>query len=507
MNQVKVPALVVHQWLKSWDHINYDPDLHQRKPEEFFYMFSMKASLLRKLSGIYRRNTSEGLPRENDLGVQRHHDIKRSEEISRYVRNGYPWSTLSSAKQNNTENDGLKKPGWLPTAVVVNILIPGDKRSGEAIKHENVIEIDQAGDSYATLTCPKADLDNDEVHPIEIIDGQHRLFAFDGDDSLGDDYELPVVAFHGLDIAWQAYLFWTINIKPKKINASLAFDLYPLLREESWLYAGEALPVYRESRAQDLTSALWSYEKSPWFRRINMLGGPRKENGPVTQAAFIRSLTSSLIKPWDSNRGHGGLFGGSTNPQDAGLSWSRVQQAAFLVTIWQILYLEVGKFKEGWAAALRGDAVNRDEESSNEPDPAFVDSSSLLASDQGVRGFQSVINDICRVNYKELKLQNWNLETDDDELGNVAITAAVASLKKQPVYSAIEALCGELVSFDWRSSSANNLPEEEREKKLVFRGSGGYKELRDQLLRHLQSCQNVNVKKLADKVNGTEVSQ
>lgn len=507
MNQGKIPALVVHQWLDSWNDIDYDEKLHQRKPEKFFYMFSMKASMLRKLSGIYRRSTNQGLSRESDLGVQRHHDAKRSEEISRYVRNGYPWSTLSSAKQQNTENDSLKKPGWLPTAVVVNILIPDDERSGQMITPENVISIDQSDDTYATLTCPQSDLNDDDIHPIEIIDGQHRLFAFDDDDGLGDDYELPVVAFHGLDIAWQAYLFWTINIKPKKINASLAFDLYPLLREESWLYAGEALPVYRESRAQDLTSALWSYEKSPWFRRINMLGGPRKENGPVTQAAFIRSLTSSLIKPWDSNRGHGGLFGGSTNPQDSGLSWSRIQQAAFLVAIWQILYLEVENCEEGWAVALRSDGADRGEKSSGELDPAFVDNSSLLASDQGVRGFQSVVNDICRENYQELKLQNWNLETDDDELDNVAIAAAVASLREQPVYSAIQALCRELVSFDWRSSSANNLSEGEREKKLVFRGSGGYKELRDQLLKHLQNSQDTNVKRLADKVGGLEVSQ
>ena len=48
-------------------------------------------------------------------------------------------------------------------------------------------------------------------------------------------YELPVIAFQGLDVTWQAYLFYTINIKPKRINASLAYDLYPLLRVQDWL--------------------------------------------------------------------------------------------------------------------------------------------------------------------------------------------------------------------------------------------------------------------------------
>jgi hypothetical protein len=63
-----------------------------------------------------------------------------------------------------------------------------------------------------------------ELPPFEVIDGQHRLWAFEGASQL-ENFELPVVAFVGLDISWQAYLFWTINIKPKRINASLAFDL------------------------------------------------------------------------------------------------------------------------------------------------------------------------------------------------------------------------------------------------------------------------------------------
>ena len=37
----------------------------------------------------------------------------------------------------------------------------------------------------------------------------------DAAQKLADDFELPVVAFVGLDLSWQAYLFYTINIKPK----------------------------------------------------------------------------------------------------------------------------------------------------------------------------------------------------------------------------------------------------------------------------------------------------
>src|SRR5438445_5291967 len=101
-----------------------------------------------------------------------------------------------------------------------------------------------------------------ELPPFEIIDGQHRLYSFEKG-VFAEEYQLPVVAFENLDISWQAYLFWTINIKPKRISASMAFDLYPLLRTEDWLERFSHY-VYRETRAQELVEALWSNPHSPW---------------------------------------------------------------------------------------------------------------------------------------------------------------------------------------------------------------------------------------------------
>ena len=135
------------------------------------------------------------------------------------------------------------------------------------------------------------------IPPFEVIDGQHRLWSFHRNDD--PSFELPVVAFHGLDISWQAYLFWTINIKPKRINPSLAFDLYPLLRAEDWLDRAEGHSVYRETRSQELTEALWSNEDSPWYDRINMLG--EKKNKWVTQLGLDQitygHLRQTLARP------------------------------------------------------------------------------------------------------------------------------------------------------------------------------------------------------------------
>ena len=170
-----------------------------------------------------------------------------------------------------------------------------------------------------------------------MIDGQHRLWAFPSDD-LNGYFELPVVAFVGLDLSWQAYLFYTINIRPKKINASLAFDLYPLLRTEAWLTKFEGHVIYRETRAQELVDLLWSYPESPWYHRINMLGERRNKGLTVTQASWVRSLLASFVKNWEGRRiSIGGLFGSTVGEHNTVLPWSRSEQAAFLILIGEFI--------------------------------------------------------------------------------------------------------------------------------------------------------------------------
>ncbi|WOF21910.1 DGQHR domain-containing protein [Microbacterium betulae] len=486
------------QWLPEWDKVNFDEGQNQSRPGPHFYLFSMSAAQLRKLSAIYRRDTDSMTPRKDDLGIQRRHDKERSAEIRRYVAEGFPRSGLSDVQRKDPSNEGLRKPGWLPTAVVVNILETGDERNGRKIDADHAVRVQDSSDgSFSLLTLPEAI--DEALPPIEVIDGQHRLFAFDDDDPNVADFELPVVAFHGLDISWQAYLFWTINIKPKKINASLAFDLYPLLREQDWLDSGDRILVYRESRAQELTEVLWATPESPWFKRINMLGGPRKENGPVTQAAFVRSLIASMVKPWEpSGRNRvGGIFGGTPNQND-GLAWSRLQQGAFLVTAWRLLAEAVQQSDCAWAAELR---IQRAELEPADGDPAFSGGFSLLATDQGVRGFQSVVNDLCYIRQTKLGLTDWR---DSGDLADVSAenVREVASTLPEPIHAFLKEIAAGLSTYDWRTSSFPNLPEQERLAKAALRGSGGYKELRDQLLAHLRKHGGEAVISAADELAG-----
>src|ERR1035438_2332138 len=134
-----VIALKVHQWLDEWNTVEFDEKLHRREPPHEFYMFSLKARDLKALSGIQRRRKSDG--KETDLGIQRRHEEDRSREIGRFVRYGYPWSELSAAKRSSKSFEDFKKPGWLPTALVVNILSPNDKRRGSIVDSADRITV------------------------------------------------------------------------------------------------------------------------------------------------------------------------------------------------------------------------------------------------------------------------------------------------------------------------------------------------------------------------------
>lgn len=484
----EVPAIKINQWLETWEKVDFSPAGRRRKPLPHFFLLSLPAQELRSLSGIFRRKTTEIKPRSSDLGIQRQHDPERSEEISRYVQYGYPWSTLSNAKRKTQEYLDFRKPGWLPTAIVVNIIQKGEARNGDTIDDIDVISVSESADhvkvqlpydNWTPKWSPKS------VPPIEIIDGQHRLWAFDENFS-AKTFEVPVVAFVGLDISWQAYLFWTINIKPKRINSSLAFDLYPLLRTEDWLENIDGHAVYRETRSQELVEALWAHPESPWYDRINMLG---ERGSPwVSQAAWIRSLMATFVRPWQG-RGDslGGLFGSRLDVDGEVLGWSRAQQAAFLIYAWKGLRNAIRTTKSPWAESLRKEKDKQNDLFQKNVDFAFYNPHSLLLTDQGVRGFLHVLNDLCFTMAARLKLSSWMTDMEKAATDANAVDIALKSLHNEPVAKFLEEISKSLSTFDWRTSASSNLTEVQRRNKLVFRGSSGYKELRTQILEHIRT--------------------
>ncbi|MDP2139278.1 MAG: DGQHR domain-containing protein [Gammaproteobacteria bacterium] len=483
-----VPAIKVPQWLDEWNDVTWDSDNFRRQPERAFYLFSIPASELRALCGVYPRSIKGREKGRDEHGIQRRHDPDRSHEIASFIKYGYPWSDLSQAKRESGKYDDLKKPGWLPTAVVVNILGKDDKRRGKKVEEHDLVTL-VGHDGQSRIHFPENFTGKDwraaEIPPLEVIDGQHRLWAFD-EENASENYHLPVVAFNGLDISWQAYLFYTINIKPKKINASLAFDLYPLLRTEDWLEKFEGHVIYRETRAQEIVDLLWSSNTSPWFHRINMLGESGQRGRMVSQAAWVRSLLASLIKSWEGQRVTiGGLFGAPVGSHKQTLPWSRTQQASFVIFAGDSLKRNITNSKHAWMNPLResGDVEEG-------LDAAFYGSKTLINQDQGIRVFLHAINDLCYVNADELGLAEWG-DTEENSDDIEKIKSSFKSLKKSQIGEFIEQVTEQLAEFDWRASDAPGLSEDDRLKKAAFRGSGGYKELRRQLLAFLSQEDNL----------------
>ncbi len=472
----KIQALIVNQWLKGWNSVQWNNKEHRREPQNHFYVFSLSARQLQALSGVYRRSL------KTRTGLQRAHEPSRSEKIAKYVKYGYPWSDLTDSQRKEKKFDDLQKPGWLPTAIVVNILAAKDTRDGEKVAPDDLVVVKDLTDNMAEVQLPPSfrnpnTWEAKQRPPIEIIDGQHRLLAFK-DKSIAEDYELPVVAFYGLDISWEAYLFWTINIKPKRINPSLAFDLYPLLRTEDWLERFEGHKVYRETRAQELVEILWSEKDSAWHNRINMLG---EGGGPsVTQAAWVRALLKTYIKSFEG-RGIsiGGLFGAPVGQDKIAIPWKRSQQAALLIYLWNELRDAVKESKEKWACELR-DVKKQEYKKAIDGDPAFAGPYTMLNNDQGISVILNVTNDLLFINRDKLKLQDWDLTAELDP------AAGLANLKKRKTIAGfVSDLAKELSGFDWRSSAAKGLSEEDLNLKLSYRGGSGYKHFRRQLLKYL----------------------
>jgi len=483
----EILAIKVHQWLREWDQIEFSAEDHRERPSPYFYVFSMSAAELKALTGVQIRTTKDGLLRTADLGIQRRHDKKRSNDIAKFVRYGGPYSELGEVKQTSGQFNDLRKPGWLPTAIVVNILERDDVRQGRTVTPGDVIEVQPRDDHTAIIRLPEAFTGAGwgpaTIHPIEVIDGQHRLWAFE-DLDLDGKFELPVVAFHGLDRSWQAYLFWTINIKPKRINASLAFDLYPLLRTEDWLTKSEGIAIYRETRAQELTQYLWAYSKSPWYHRINMLGESGLKRRMVSQAAWIRSLMSTYVKAWEGQRVQiGGLFGSKLGSDQDVLPWGRAQQAAFLILMGMKVRDAIQNGRADWAEALRHS--HQPDLFEDDLDPAFSGPYSLLSTDQGIRGLLYVTNDLCYLRAGYLKLDEWVTESGAEDYDEGEMDETLSSLESQPVSGFLRDIAASLATFDWRASSTSGLDRETQVMKAALRGSGGYRELRRQLLTHL----------------------
>lgn len=205
--------------------------------------------------------------------------------------------------------------------------------------------------------------------------------------------------------------------------------------------------------------------------------GESGQRWTVSQAAWVRALTNTVIKS-AGGRGVtiGGLFGSPIGQAVPVLPWTRPQQAAFVIYLWQSIEARVKGVTKSWAASLRkhGSAQHV------EGDPAMWGRYTLLNTDQGVRGILNVVNDLCFVAAEDLELISWAAPAGESI--EAEVTAAINSLRKHPVATFLRGVVNVLADFDWRTSGAPGLTDAQAAAKAGYRGSGGYRELRRQLL-------------------------
>lgn len=201
--------------------------IHQ--DDKDFYLFKMKAGDLLSIAFVNPREI------DRESGIQRTLKEARAKEIAEYI-----------------DSEGA----LLPNSIIINLQSKFIKIGKDSLEIKS-----EKGSTF-------------------VIDGQHRLKAFDY--SKQNDFELPVSAFVDLSVAEIAEIFVKINYYQKPVNKSLVYDLLGISKK--------LFPDYVE--AHEITKTLNLTIGSPWFNQIKMLGIGK---GIITQATFITSLEENKI--------------------------------------------------------------------------------------------------------------------------------------------------------------------------------------------------------------------
>lgn len=144
-----------------------------------------------------------------------------------------------------------------PTSILIAANIDNDGKIIEDIEHRWNVNPTEYQDVY-TLVVPE------HISSL-IIDGQHRLNAFNYADENCKDIELVCSIFFDLPNPYQAYLFATINGNQKRVDKSLALELfgYDVDNEPRDTWSPEKLSVF-------LTRKLNFSKNSPLYQRIKL---------------------------------------------------------------------------------------------------------------------------------------------------------------------------------------------------------------------------------------------
>lgn len=231
------------------------PCIRVDQPIGTFFISSIKASLLKKVT--YSRKVD--FEDSSLVGNQRKLSVQRIKEIKEFLSSKnatIPNTIILSA--NYYEDDSLEVDSYKRWSVEKN------------------------GDVYE-LTIP-----DEKLQICSIIDGQHRINGFE---DTNIEMDLPCSIFIDLPPSLQAYVFATINFNQKKVDKSLAYQLFGYQLDES----------NRLSWSPDILAVKLSREfntDGPFKGRIKLIHNEAlvEDSWTISSAAFIDGVVS-LISP------------------------------------------------------------------------------------------------------------------------------------------------------------------------------------------------------------------
>lgn len=175
-----------------------------------------------------------------------------------------------------------------PTSILIAANIDKDGRIIEDIGHRWDVRQTSSPDIY-NLIIP------DEVSSL-VIDGQHRLNAFKYTDANCLDIELVCSIFVDLPNPYQAYLFATINGNQKRVDKSLALELFgfDVDNEPQNTWSPKKLAVYI-TRRFNFTKESPLYQKiklAPLFYELEEM--VNKDKWLLSTAAMVEGIMSLI---------------------------------------------------------------------------------------------------------------------------------------------------------------------------------------------------------------------
>ena len=234
--------------------------LKYQQKEKQIYIFTADPNYIKKLVKISDISKS-------DKNFQRPFDERRIKEIKRYV--------LGEDKLYKKGKDIYAK-GYIPNSIVLNL--------------SKKYKIIKTNDNFF-INFPEIKDIEKYKHSIEVIDGQHRLLAFD-DDCSGKlkKYHMCFVAFVNLSENEKKEVFMVLNERQKTVDKNI------LLRQKKLLN----LMLDEEEIRYDIISRFGEDNNSPFKDMVIIAGEKIKYGLKTTQIDEIFERSKMLNKLIDS---------------------------------------------------------------------------------------------------------------------------------------------------------------------------------------------------------------